>query len=174
MKRRLTMIFILLCAAICSTVAVFAVSANAAVWSDVDIAGVYAYGETFDVPERTFTVGSNTVKALHTVTFPGGDVVRGKTVKLSETGNYTVRYYASIGKEQYSDEKSFTVQGFGYGVNSAESSVAYGRYTEFGADSTGLKVKLANGDKLTFTKLINVAALTQSDALFKFFITPEH
>ena len=174
MKRRLTMIFILLCAAICSTVAVFAVSANAAVWSDVDIAGVYAYGETFDVPERTFTVGSNTVKALHTVTFPGGDVVRGKAVKLSETGNYTVRYYASIGKEQYSAEKSFTVQGFGYGVNSAESSVAYGRYTEFGADSTGLKVKLANGDKLTFTKLINVAALTQSDALFKFFITPEH
>ena len=85
-----------------------------------------------------------------------------------------MRYYASIGKEQYSDEKSFTVQGFGYGVNSAESSVAYGRYTEFGADSTGLKVKLANGDKLTFTKLINVAALTQSDALFKFFITPEH
>ena len=174
MRRRLTMIFILLCVAICSTVVVFAVSANAAVWSDVDIAGVYAYGDTFDVPERTVTVGSNTVKALHTVTFPGGDVVRGKAVKLSETGNYTVRYYASIGKEQYSAEKSFTVQGFGYGVNSAESSVAYGRYTEFGADSTGLKVKLANGDKLTFTKLINVAALTQSDALLKFFITPEH
>lgn len=174
MKRGLTMIIILLCVAICSTVTVFAVGANAAVWSDVNIAEFYAYGDTFDVPERTFTVGSNTVKALHTVTFPGGDVVRGKTVKLSEMGNYTVRYYASIGKEQYSDEKSFTVQGFGYGVNSAESSVAYGRYTEFGADSTGLIVKLANGDKLTFTKLIDVAALTQSDALFKFFITPEH
>ena len=61
MRRRLTMIFILLCVAICSTVVVFAVSANAAVWSDVDIAGVYAYGDTFDVPERTLTVGSNTV-----------------------------------------------------------------------------------------------------------------
>ena len=102
MKRRLTTIFILLCVAICSTVAVFAASANAAVWSDVDIAEVYAYGDTFDVPERTLTDGSNTVKALHTVTFPSGDVVRGKAVKLSETGNYTVRYYASIGKEQYS------------------------------------------------------------------------
>ena len=174
MKRGLTMIIILLCVAICSTVTVFAVGANAAVWSEVNIAEFYAYGDTFAVPERTLTVGTNTVKALHTVSFPSGDAVRGKSVKLSEMGNYTVRYYASIGKEQYSDEKSFTVQGFGYGVNSAESSVAYGRYTEFGADSTGLIVKLANGDKLTFTKLIDVAALTQSDALFKFFITPEH
>ncbi len=174
MKRRLTMIIILLCVAICSMVTVFAVGANAAVWSEVNIAEFYAYGDTFAVPERTLTVGNNTVKALHTVSFPSGDAVRGKSVKLSEMGNYTVRYYASIGKEQYSDEKSFTVQGFGYGVNSAESSVVYGRYTEFGADSTGLIVKLANGDKLTFTKLIDVAALTQSDALFKFFITPEH
>ena len=33
MKRGLTMIIILLCVAICSTVTVFAVGANAAVWS---------------------------------------------------------------------------------------------------------------------------------------------
>ena len=175
MKRRLMMMMIiLLCEAICSTAALFAASANAALWSNVDIAEVYAYGDTFDVPERTLTVGANTVKALHTVSFPGGDVVRGKSVKLGETGNYTVRYYANIGKDQYSAEESFTVQCFGYSVNSEESSVSYGRYTEFEADSTGLIVKLANGDKLTFTKLIDVSSLTQSDALFKFFITPEH
>ena len=174
MKRRLTTIAVLLCLAICSAVAVFTVSANAAVWSEVDIAEVYAYGDTFEVPERTLTVGSTEVRALHTVSFPGGGAVRGKSVKLSETGNYTVRYYANIGKDQYSTEEKFTVQGFGYKADSEESSVLYGNYTEFGADSTGLIVKLANGDKLTFTKLINVADLTQSDALFKFFITPEH
>ncbi len=174
MKRKLTTIIILLCVAICSTVAVFAVGANSAVWSNVDIAEIYAYGDTFEVPERTLTVGSNEVKAYHTVTFPSGEAVRGKSVKLRETGNYVVRYYASVGKEQYSTEESFTVQGFGYIADSEESSVSYGHYTEFGADSTGLIVKLANGDKLTFTKLIDVASLTQSDALFKFFITPEH
>lgn len=174
MKHKLTIIFILLCMAICSTIAVVAVSASSVAWSDVDIAEIYAYGEIFDVPERTLTVGSDTVKAFHTVTLPSGDAVREKSVKLGETGNYTVRYYANIDKEQYSVEESFTVQGFAYGKKSDESSVTYGRYTEFGADSTGLIVKLANGDKLTFTKLIDVAALTQSDALFKFFITPEH
>lgn len=174
MKHKLTIIFILLCMAICSTAAFVVVSATSVTWSEVDIAEIYAYGEVFDVPERTLTVGSNTVKAFHTVTFPSGDAVREKSVKLRETGDYTVRYYANTGKDQYSSEESFTVQGFGYGVNSDESSVTYGRYTEFGADSTGLIVKLANGDKLTFTKLIDVAALTQSDALFKFFITPEH
>lgn len=174
MKRRLTTIFILLGMAICSTVAVFAVNANVAVWSNVDIGEVYAYGDTFEVPERTLTVGSTVVKALHTVSFPGGSSVRGKSVKLTETGNYTVRYYANVGKSQYSDEKRFTVRGFAYRAGIDESSVVYGKYTEHGADSTGLIVKLANGDKLTFTKLIDVASLTQSDVLFKFFITPEH
>ena len=90
---------------ICSTVAVFAVNANVAVWSNVDIGEVYAYGDTFEVPERTLTVGSTVVKALHTVSFPGGSSVRGKSVKLTETGNYTVRYYANVGKNQYSAEK---------------------------------------------------------------------
>ncbi len=174
MKRKLAIIFIILCMAICSMVAVVAAGATAAVWSDVDIAEVYAYGDTFEVPERTLTVGGVDVKALFTVTFPSGDVVRGKTVKLSETGNYDVRYYASIGKEQYSDERSFTVYGVGYAVNGSESSLSYDHYTDFGADSTGLLVKLAKGDTLTFTKLINVKSLTQGDALFKFFITPEH
>lgn len=174
MKHKLTIFFILLCMAICSTAAFVVVSATSVTWSEVDIAEIYAYGEVFDVPERTLTVGSNTVKAFHTVTFPSGDAVREKSVNLRETGDYTVRYYANIGKDQYSSEESFTVQGFGYGVYSDESSVTYGRYTEFGADSTGLIVKLANGDKLTFTKLIDVASLTQSEALFRFFITPEH
>ncbi len=174
MKHKLTIIFILVITVICSTAAVFAIGANSAVWSDVDISEVYAYGDTFEVPERTLTVGSAKVKALSTVSFPSGEVVRGKTVRLGETGNYTVRYYASVGKEQFSAEEHFTVQGFGYMADSDNSTVSYGNYTEFGADSTGLIVKLANGDKLTFTKLIDVASLTQSDALFRFFITPEH
>ena len=174
MKHKLTIIFILIITVICSTAAVFAIGANSAVWSDVDIAEVYAYGDTFEVPERTLTVGSSEVNALSTVSFPSGETVRGKTVRLGETGNYTVRYYASIGKEQFSVEEHFTVQGFGYMADSDNSTVSYGNYTEFGADSTGLIVKLANGDKLTFTKLIDVTSLTQSDALFRFFITPEH
>lgn len=174
MKHRFTAIIIFLCVAMCSTVAVVAVSANSAVWSDVNIAEVYAYGDTFEVPERTLTVGSTVVNALSTVSYPSGAAVRGKSVKLGETGNYTVRYYANIGKDQYSTEEKFTVQGFGYRADSENSSVSFGTYTDFGANSTGLLVKLAKGDKLTFTKLINVKSLTQSDALLRFFITPEH
>lgn len=176
MKYKVTTIIIALCAVICSTVAVYAVvsAAGSETWSQVNIAEAYAYGYTFNVPDRTVTADGTEVKALFTVTFPSGKVVREKAINLVETGDYTVRYYAAVGSKQYSVESRFTVQGFGYGVGNPNSSVSYGRYTEFGADSTGIQVKLANGDKLTFTKLIDVSALSQKNAFVRFFITPKH
>lgn len=178
MKRKITAIIIGLCATVCATVAASVVTkvngSGGAVWSDVEISEVYAYGDTFAVPDRTLTIDGNGVKSLYTVTFPSGKTVRTKSVKLNETGNYTLRYYASVANKQYAAEEKFGVQGFGYRVDSDESSVKFDRYTDFGADSEGLLVRLANGDKLTFTKPINVSALNRKDALVRFFITPEH
>lgn len=174
MKFKKTAIIIALLAIMCTAIAVPAVIANSESWSNVELSDVYAYGETLTVPERTLTAGGSSVTALSTVAYPNGKVVRGKKVNLDEIGNYTLRYYANVGSKQYATEESFTVKGFGYRVDNSASSLEYGLYTDFGANSTGLKVKLANGDKLTFTKLINLSALTQKDALIKFFIMPEH
>ena len=89
MKRKITAIIIGLCATVCATVAASVVTkvngSGGAVWSDVEISEVYAYGDTLAVPDRTLTIDGNGVKSLYTVTFPSGKTVRTKSVKLNET-----------------------------------------------------------------------------------------
>lgn len=160
------------CAAL-SVAGVISVYAEAEKWSNVDIADSYVYGETFVVPERTVTVGSSTATALTVVKTPDGKVTQAKTVRLGAMGDYVVRYYAKIGSKQYAKEESFSVNGVGYETKNSLSAVSYGKYSEYGADSDGLIVKLANKDELTFTKLIEVGGLNKTAALVRFFITPE-
>lgn len=148
-------------------------NAGAEEWSAVKIESSYIYGETLTVPSRALTVGETSVNALFTVTYPSGKVTREASVRLGEVGDYTVRYYAKIGNRQYAMDEKFKVNGFGYETTNGNSSVAYSTYTELGANSTGLVVRLANKDKLTFTKLIDVTSLTSTDALVRFFITPD-
>jgi len=175
MKRKILTISLILCAIACSAIAVTVTAgAGAEEWDREAIKEMYAYGDTFEIPDCTLTVGGSSVKALSTVAYPNGKVVRGKSVYLNEMGNYTLRYYAALGNKQYSLEEIFRVDGLGYRTNSADSTVVFDKYTRFGADSEGLLVNLANGDELTFTKLIDISALSQKDAIVKFFITPEH
>ncbi len=176
MKKKKTLLMIIFAAVFCaalSVAGVMSVYAEAEKWSKVDIADSYVYGETFVVPERTVTVGNSSVAALSVVTCPGGKVTQAKTLRLGDMGDYTVRYYAKIGSRQYAKDETFSVKGVGYEVKSSLSSVSYGKYSEYGADSEGLNVKLTNKDELEFTKLLNVDGLNRIDAIVKFFITPE-
>ena len=173
MKSKKTLLMIILTAVFCVAMGVMSVYAETEKWSKVDIAESYVYGETFVVPERTVTVGNSSVEALSVVTCPSGKVTQAKSLRLGDMGDYIVRYYAKIGSKQYAKEETFSVKGVGYKVKSTLSSVSYGKYSEFGADSEGLNVKLSNKDELEFTKLIDVDGLDRTNAIVKFFITPE-
>lgn len=173
MKSKKTLLMIILTVVFCVAMGVMSVYAETEKWSKVDIAESYIYGETFVVPERTVTVGNSSVEALSVVTCPSGKVTQAKSLRLGDMGDYTVRYYAKIGSKQYAKEETFSVKGVGYKVKSTLSSVSYGKYSEFGADSEGLNVKLSNKDELEFTKLIDVDGLDRTNAIVKFFITPE-
>ena len=177
MKHKKSIIAIALCAALFAGLAGFLAipraAAGAETWSAVRFDGSYSYGETLTVPSRTVTAGNETVEASFTVTCPDGRVTREQNVRLGAVGNYVVRYYAKAGGKQYATEEKFVVNGFGYEVKNTASSAVYGTYTDLGANSTGLIVRLANKDKITFTKLIDVTKLTAADDLVKFFITPD-
>lgn len=166
-------VFAVVFCVVVSVAGIMIVSAETEKWSDVNIADSYVYGETFVVPERTVIVGNSSVTALSVVNTPDGKATQAKKIRLGDMGDYTVRYYAKIGSKQYAKEETFSVKGVSYEVKSSLSSVSYGKYSEFGADSEGLNVKLANKDKLEFTKLIDVDGLDRTNAIVKFFITPE-
>ena len=140
----------------------------------------YEFGSTFTVPAYTVNVGGETVGATSIVTLPDGSTTTGDSISLTQAGIYTVSYYASKGGKEYSKTVQFEVEYKAYYVTGSGSSVEYGVYTGYEADTPkydsykhdGLLVQLANGDKLEFSHLLDTTKLTSADSLIKGFVTP--
>ena len=138
-----------------------------------EIDNKYLYGTSFEVPAAQVEVNGQTVSATATVTYPNGLTVNTASVPLNQAGEYTITYRAVVGDIHCLEERTFIVESKGYLVQSEGSSVEYGTYTKYKANSEGLLVRLAANDSLTFSKLIDFNALTGEDALVEFFITPD-
>ena len=141
-------------------------------WQGGELDNKYLYGTTLDVPAASVEVNGVTVAATASVTYPNGLTVTGENVKLNQAGIYTVTYRAVVDGTHCVEQKTFSVEDKAYFVQSEESSVEYGKYTAFGSNTTGLKVRLARGDSLTFSKLMDFDKLKSTDSIFELFVTP--
>lgn len=147
-------------------------------WSDSGIEAEYDFGEEFTLPLRTVSIGEDAVSAETVLQYPDGSATKQAQVTLSQSGIYTLSYSARLGGKAYAQTESFTVNDDLYYVNSRNSSVTYGSYTTTHNGSThenkpGLMVRLAEGDTLTFSKVIDVSDVTLSDVLVEGFATPD-
>ena len=149
------------------------VTARAETWSDAQLQTVYEFGGTLTVPTLRVTVDDASEEASHIVTYPNGKATTSDVIELTVAGDYTIDYFATINGVTYATAKKFAVKTVAYGTTLSASSASYGKYTDFGANSEGLLVRLANNDALTFTKLIDVETLTKADDLITVFITPD-
>ena len=143
------------------------------VWQNAEIAENYVYGEEFIVPERSFKIGNNDYNATATVVYPDGGATKSKVVKLDEVGKWTVVYSAEVGGKVYADSVEFNVNGNAYTMKNELSSAIYGRYTNYGADSEGLKVRLAMNDEITFEKVLDASEITSGNVLVSGFVSPD-
>ena len=168
-----------LAAVISACVAVFlipsALKADAeTTWSDPQFKEEYVCGDTVTVPSLEVTVGDETsVNATAVVTYPDGKATTETKLLLEKAGQYVIEYTAIVGGKVYRKTYSFNVKAVAYTFKSSDSVAVYGEYTEFGAKSEGLIVRLANSDSITFTKLIDVRNSTSVDMFVKGFITPD-
>ena len=148
-------------------------SARAEEWKGGEIKQSYVFGETLKVPDYVLSVNGKELKATSVVEFPDGTNYGSDEVRLSQAGEYGVKYMATDGGKIYVKTFGFNVGYTAYNMSGAESLAEYGKYTEFEANSEGLKVRLAKGDTLSFTKLIDVADLNSVNNLIEGFITPD-
>lgn len=142
-------------------------------WKGDEIKQNYVFGETLKVPDYVLSVNGKELKATSVVEFPDGTNYGSDEVRLSQAGEYGVKYMATDGDKIYVKTFGFNVGYTAYDMSGGESSAEYGKYTEFEANSEGLNVRLAKGDTLSFTKLIDVADLTSTNNIIEGFITPD-
>ncbi len=141
-------------------------------WKGGEIKTAYSYGETIRIPEYTLTTDGKTLNAVAVVCFPDGTNYRGGEIKLDQAGRYAVKYTAVDNDKVYAKTFNFDV-GYNGWNTSGDSETSYGSYTEYGADSIGLNVRLAKNDSLVFTKLIDVSDLVAANNIFEGFVTPD-
>ena len=143
-----------------------------AAWSDPTVEDVKPFGTKFTVPERTVTVDGNAVTASAVVIKPDGSATTEKEVTLDVSGVYTVVYTATVNGKPYVDEVTFRVDDAAYVLSSSKSSATYGKY-QYSESASGVMVRLAYGDSITFNTPIDVKDATKSDVLVEAFATPD-
>lgn len=150
----------------------------AAEWSDSGIQDEYGYGTVFTLPERTVTADGETAVAVTVLQFPDGSATRAATATLGMSGVYTLTYSATVAGKAYAESETFTVRDDMVTFGSSDSSYTYGSYVTHhdGNEHTnepGLMVRLAEGDTMTLTPIIDVRDISVDDILVEAFATPD-
>ncbi|MDR0426193.1 MAG: hypothetical protein LBH24_03375 [Clostridiales bacterium] len=133
------------------------------------LSDAYELGGTFTLPRPTATVGGKQITAVTTVIFPSGDAYSLDRVTLSQAGKYTLEYvFIDNGKVVEKQKEYFTVYGDAYWLSKPEASAVYNAELP----KPGLQVSLVPGAVLSFGHILDVAAFTRADPLFRFYAVP--
>ncbi len=175
MKRKAGMkqplIALLLTVTLLVTMVQAAMAAPAENWSEITLEETYSYGTVFVIPQRTVTVGETTVQAQASLICPDAAAVDTAEVLLDQSGVYTLKYTAQVGAAVYERSETFLVKEPYYTFTSANSSAQWGQYAH--AATSGLMVRLADGDSMRFNQVIDVSEVTINDLLVEAFVTPD-
>lgn len=149
------------------------VNAEISVQPATEISSEYAFGDKFIIPDCTFSVSGQTAKGKPSLEYPDGTQTTDKENTLNQSGKYVLRYVSTVGGKTYTKEYGFCVYGKLASYNNDKTSIEYGLCTHLGASSTGLNVRIANGDALTFDHVFDMTKVTCSTPLLEGFIVPD-
>ena len=141
-------------------------------WSEVSFKGNYLQGDEFSVPTRTYKQGGTEVTADSVVVYPSGAATIQKQFVLGEAGVYKINYTAMVNGKLYKTTEEIVAK---YGIavkQKKETTFEYGAH-ELAPEVNGLKVRLAEGDTLTFNQAVDVRNLTSLDTIFECFVTAD-
>ena len=138
-----------------------------------EIESEYAFGDKFVLPACTFEKDGQSVEGIASLQFPDGTQSNKTEVTLNQSGRYVLRYIATIAGKVYTQEYTFNVFGRLASYESDKTTMEYGACTALGANSTGLNVRIANGDSLTFNHVFEMNELTMATKLLEGFIVPD-
>ncbi len=137
-----------------------------------EIKSAYAFGDKLTIPACTFVKEGKSAVGQSSLQYPSGVQTNKTEVSLNQSGQYALRYMAKIDGKTYVKQYDFTVKGRLASYASEKTSIQYGVCNQLGANSTGLMVRIANGDALAFDHVYDMRELSMADKLLEGFVVP--
>lgn len=135
---------------------------------DKEFEEIYAKDVILDVPTGRF--GDKIATAY--LQFPSGNCSLATNVKLTEHGDYTVKYIYDDGSKVLSHIENFKVKNPLYSFSGNNSSAAYTK-NDLITGREGINVELAQGETISFNQPINLNNYNDKNAPFYFTIAPQ-
>lgn len=135
----------------------------------------YVLDTVFTIPDVMIDVDGESYQAKGSLKFPNEKVYGNKSIVLSEEGTYVLNYSAVIDGKLYQKDMSFEVVSDVKGLFDMTKNVEmqYGESTFWTENNvSGLQVKMAGSDTLTYNRAINVKSLAKEDVLLDLAAVP--
>ena len=148
--------------------------AGVAAVTDTALRTSYAYGDTYTVEQVELSYDGKTVPSSSAyVTYPSGKTSKASTVKLTESGLYTVTYFAYVDGVRAEGKRTFTVERDLFGFSGPKSTGRYGVHANDSRRQTGIVAEIAMGETFTFNRVIDLSKMPKDEIFLSFFVMPE-
>ncbi|MBQ4269450.1 MAG: hypothetical protein IJB97_07385, partial [Clostridia bacterium] len=150
--------------------AVITVDNTLPTFSYADLNDEYVVGEVVKIPSVNVSVDGKTVETEATVTFPNGSTYRLATLRLAESGVYTVTWRAEIDGEKYVKSRSFFANLSPENVFVSGTGALNSTFADYAYDTTlsGLKVELVADTPAVYSETVDFEKLDANDTLAEF------
>lgn len=133
--------------------------------SEIDIPTKLYLNSEFTMPSGSITQNGTTKAAEETLISPSGIAYDGKTVILDETGEWSLRFTATIDGKICQEEKKFIVYRDTYELTSEGGSISVGSHELFPDNGDGLIVDIPKDGEFRYNDIVD---LRKTDALESF------
>ena len=143
-------------------------------FTEVTYDEAYSLGESVEIDERFYIVDGQKIPCQSVVSLPNGWHFQGETLKISDSGRYTVTYTASVGNRVYTDKVYFNGLG-GIAVVRGEKPSEQPTYAEnYYGGKSGIVASVKQGESLFFNQSVDLSVLGKAQNVVTFFHKPNN
>lgn len=132
---------------------------------DVELKSQYTVGQTIEIPKGKVIIDENEVEVSPIVFFPDGTSYGSSTVKLNQTGKYTIEYSVEKDGKFYSKIKEFQVYDHTILNTTTQEPLKYLHNEQY--DATGVHFSVCPNQKVVYNKIFDISDYGIEDSIIK-------
>ena len=143
---------------------------------DTFFAQEYDVGDVVTIPDGTFSAGGDTAEASYVLITPDGHGKIAEEIELTQRGEYTVRYTATLGGRNVEQNKTFLARTPLFTTTGERSQINIGKASEYSAYEAGGKsgaiVSIAMNESIQYNKALDLSQSTAADSFVSLSVLP--